>query len=245
MQLRIEHRAVLAYNGEISHNSMERSSSRAITALLVAIISVPLSSQAIFRSQDQDGRLSENLGDIREEVFEYQSGVRQILRRAYTRAIEDYRERLKQGEEDVVKPDINDPSTFKDFIEESHGAARSTVSSSSATDEDREPVRAVTTEELSTRQRLLLRNYTRAGSCPASMERLLPGFHALCKGIVGKDASGSLPQGMDNDLQKVRHKSVGPATMKLRLEMISQARDPSTRRTGVPGPMRPTPYTGE
>ncbi len=226
---------------------MERSSSRAVTALLIAIISVPLSSQAIFRSQDDDGTKFEDIGDIREEVYEYQSGQRQLLRRAYSRAIEDYRDRLKNGEKDAVKPDINDPSTFKDFLSEGeHAAARSSSARSVATStDDGEDVHADSTEGLTTRQRMLLRNYTRAGSCPASMEKVLPGFHALCRGIVGKDASKNLPQGMDNDLKTVRHKSIGPATMKLRMEMIRQARDRSNRRKDGTGPQRPTPYIGE
>ena len=226
---------------------MERSSSRAVTALLIAIISVPLSSQAIFRSQDDDGTKFENIGDIREEVYTYQAGQRQLLRRAYSRAIDDYRERLKNGEKDAVKPDINDPSTFKDFLEEGeHAAAKSAGSSSTASSVDTSDTEhANSTEDLSTRQRMLLRNYTRAGSCPASMENILPGFHALCRGIVGKDASGTLPKGMDNDLKTVRHKSVGPATIKLRMEMMRQARDRSTRRTDGTGPQRPTPYIPE
>jgi hypothetical protein len=226
---------------------MERSSSRAVTALLIAIISVPLSSQAIFRSQDDDGTKFEEIGDIRQEVYEFQSGQRQLLRRAYSRAIEDYRDRLKNGEKDAVKPDINDPSTFKDFLEGTeHAAARSSrARSAPARSDDSDTVHADSTEDLSTRQRMLLRNYTRAGSCPASMESILPGFHALCRGIVGKDASGTLPQGMDNDLKTVRHKSVGPATIKLRMEMMRQARDPSTRRKDGTGPKRPTPYIPE
>jgi hypothetical protein len=226
---------------------MERSSSRAVTALLIAIISVPLSSQAIFRSQDDDGTKFEDIGDIREEVYEYQSGERQMLRRAYSRAIEDYRERLKRGEEDAIKPDINDPSTFKDFwIGGEHAAAKSSSArSKAASTDDGEDVHADSTEDLSTRERMLLRNYTRAGSCPASMEKVLPGFHALCRGIVGKDASKNLPQGMDNDLKTVRHKSIGPATMKLRMEMIRQARDRSNRRKDGTGPQRPTPYIPE
>ncbi|MBM3227899.1 hypothetical protein FJZ27_03505 [Candidatus Peribacteria bacterium] len=226
---------------------MERSSSRAITALLVAIISVPLSSQAIFRSQDQDGRLSENLGDMRQEVYEYQSGERQMIRRAYSRAIEDYRERLKRGEQDAIKPDINNPSTFRDFLKEvGHSAARSPrVRSAASSSSDREAVRADSTEDLTTRQRMLLRNYTRAGSCPPSMERLLPGFHVLCKNIVGNTAETALPRGMMNDLQRARRKSIGPATIKLRMEMIRQANDPSTRRTGGAVPGRPKPYIGE
>lgn len=170
-----------------------------------------------------------------------------MLRRAYSRAIEDYRERLKRGEEDAVKPDINDPSTFKDFWENvGHAAARSSRAHSSIATGSGEVVRADSTADLTTRQRMLLRNYTRAGSCPASMEKVLPGFHALCRSIVGRDASKELPQGMDNDLKSVRsRKSIGPATIKLRLQMLRQAMDRSNRRTDMQGPMRPTPYIPE
>lgn len=233
---------------------MERSSSRAVTALLVAVLSIPLSSQAIFRSQDDDGEKFEAIGDIREEVYEYQAGDRQILRRAYSLAIEAYREKLKQGISDAVKPDINDPSTFKEFIV--HGRELARIRKQGGTereDADEDPVHAsapeddeeLGTDALSTRQRLLLRTYTRAGSCPESMERLLPGFHALCKKIVGEEADEELPTGIETDLKALRHRGLEPKSMKLRIKMIEQAHDRSTRREGGPVPMRPTPYIGE
>ena len=233
---------------------MERSSSRAVTALLVAIISIPLSSQAVFRSQDDDGQQFEAIGDIREDVYEYQAGDRQVLRRAYSLAIEAYREKLRLGITDAVKPDINDPSTFKEYIV--HGRELTRIRKQSGTEQkavDEDPVHAsapeeeeeLGTDELSTRQRLLLRTYTRAESCPESMERILPGFHALCKSIVGDDASDELPTGIETDLKALRHRGLEPTSLKLRLKMIEQANDRSTRRTGVPVPMRPTPYIGE
>lgn len=227
---------------------MERSSSRAVTALLVAIISIPLSSQAIFRSQDDDGMQFEAIGDIRNQVYEYQSGQRQLLRRAYSLAIEAYREKLKNGIADAVKPDINDPSTFEEFLAKEKDITRvektdrktiDTVHSGVLDDSE------LGTDELSSRQRMLLKSYTRAGSCPPSMERILPGFHALCKGVVGKDADEDLPVGIENDLKALRHKSAEPKSMKLRIKMIEQARDRSNRRPDMQGPMRPKPYMGE
>ncbi|TSC57369.1 MAG: hypothetical protein Greene041662_971 [Candidatus Peregrinibacteria bacterium Greene0416_62] len=225
---------------------MERSSSRAVTALLVAIISIPLSSQAIFRSQDDDGKQFEALGDIRDQVYEYQSGQRQMLRRAYSQAIEAYREKLASGIADAVKPDINDPTTFAEFLTEGRQIAKVVTP-------ETEKVHAAATakgvmlgtEDLSGRQRMLLRNYTRAGSCPASMERILPGFHTLCKSVVGRDAEDELPVGIENDLKALRHRNLEPKSMKLRIKMIEQARDRSNRRPDTQGPMRPTPYRGE
>ena len=227
---------------------MERSSSRAVTALLVAIISIPLSSQAIFRSQDDDGVQFEAIGDIRKQVYEYQLGERQMLRRAYSLAIEAYREKLKNGVADAVKPDINDPSTFQEFLTEDN---RQMTQKKDV--EDSEKVHAAATgkgvmlgtEDLSGRQRMLLRNYTRASSCPASMEKILPGFHALCKSVVGKDADTELPQGIETDLKALRSRGTEPKSMKLRIKMIEQARDRSNRRADMQGPMRPTPYLGE
>jgi hypothetical protein len=228
---------------------MERSSSRAVTALLVAIISIPLSSQAIFRSQDDDGQKFEALGDIREQVYQYQSGERQMLRRAYSLAIEAYREKLASGVSDAVKPDINDPSTFKEFLRSGKAIAKVDTKINDTVDMVHEAAvkdKAVLgTEMLSSRQRMLLRTYTRAGSCPVSMEKILPGFHALCKSVVGSEATGDLPQGLDNDLKALKNRGLEPKSMKLRIKMIEQARDRSTRRTGVPVPMRPTPYIGE
>ena len=229
---------------------MERSSSRAVTALLVAIISIPLSSQAIFRSQDDDGQQFEAIGDIRENVYEYQAGDRQMLRRAYSLAIMAYREKLRLGMSDAVKPDINNPATFKEFIVETEGKQVARVRARVPSTQDTEHTVApdedtLGTDELSSRQRMLLRTYTRADSCPASMEKVLPGFHALCKSIVGDDASDELPTGIETDLKSLRHRGLPPTSLKLRLKMIEQANDRSTRRTGVPVPMRPTTYQGE
>lgn len=223
---------------------MERSSSRAVTALLVAIISIPLSSQAIFRSQHDDGKKFEAIGDIRDQVYKYQSGQRQLLRRAYSLAIEDYRERLKRGEKDAVKPDINDPSTFQEFLigEKATQKSGKEVSDTGSVHAAPSEINVLGTENLTSRQRMLLRNYTRASSCPPSMERILPGFHALCKGLVGKDAAGELPQGFENDLKATRHRSMEPKSMKLRIKMIEQARDRSNRRTDTQGPLRPKSY---
>lgn len=247
--LYIEQNRLFCYNKEIPPNThMERSSSRAVTALLVAIISIPLSSQAIFRSQDDDGQQFEALGDIRNQVYQYQSGERQVLRRAYSQAIEAYREKLASGITDAVKPDINDPSTFQEFLTDDDWQRTEKEDV-----EESEKVHAAAsgkevmlgTEDLSGRQRMLLRNYTRAGSCPVSMERILPGFHALCKSVVGKDASDQLPQGIETDLKVLRSRGMEPKSMKLRIKMIKQARDRSNRRPDGQGPMRPTPYLGE
>lgn len=224
---------------------MERSSSRAVTALLVAIISIPLSSQAIFRSQDDDGQQFEAIGDIRSEVYEYQAGERQLLRRAYSQAIEAYREKLADGITNAVKPDINDPSTFAEFLTGGKQIAKVPTSEAETVHAAAKNSATLGTNDLSGRQRLLLRSYTRAGSCPASMERILPGFHALCKSVVGKDADGDLPVGIENDLKALRHRDLEPKSMKLRIKMIEQAKDRSTRRTGGAVPMRPTPYIGE
>jgi hypothetical protein len=226
---------------------MDRHSSRAITALLVAIVSIPLSTQAIFRSQDDDGRNLENAADIREEVLLYHTTSRHLLRRAYSRAIEDYRDRLKAGETDAVKPEINDPSTFRTFLddEEIIVDARRQVRTEGRVHEAA-PEGGIGAGDLTTDQRMLLRAYTRAGVCPPGMENVLPGFYALCKGIVGDGAKRSLPRGMQTDLKALRsHGSAGPATIRLRLRMLEQAKDPSNRRTDTQGPLRPTPYTGE
>lgn len=229
---------------------MERSSSRAVTALLVAIISIPLSSQAIFRSQDDDGRQFEAIGDIREDVYEYQAGDRKMLRRAYSLAIVAYREKLRLGIVDALKPDINDPSTFKEFLSAVEGGkqivpVRTKVPTAVDAPHSAANEETLGTDELSRSQRMLLRNYTRAESCPASMEKVLPGFHALCKSIVGDDASDELPTGIETDLKALRYRGLEPTSLKLRLKMIEQANDRSTRRTGLPVPMRPTPYQGE
>lgn len=226
---------------------MQRHSSRALTALLVAIISIPLSAQAVSRGQSLAALTGLSETTVRTQAMEHH-----LVRRAYSKAMADYRLRVKNGEKDAVKPNINDPKTFAIFLNEEELSdagrrARNVVrrSTSSASSVRTKPA-DIDAENLTTRQRMLLRTYMRSGSCPESMDTVLPGLMQLCRNIVGEKASEDHPSGFDNDLKAVRaSNSAGPATLRLRLKMLEQALDRENRRADGTGPMRPTPYTGE
>ena len=226
---------------------MERNSSRAITALLVAVISIPFTTQVLV-SGHGTASIFGSVIETRAQVLEYQSTQRQLLRRAYSDAMAYYLELVKQGKEDAKKPDINDPMSFKDFIdrEEIADVTRRELRLTKPAHASAPDNGKLGKDELDSRQRSLLRSYTRTGSCPRSMENVVPGFFRLCLSIVGQGATRSLPIGYGNDLQTVR--SVGttkqPATLKLRLLMLEQAKHGTHGAAGT-GPLRPTPYIGE
>src|SRR3990167_7292012 len=80
-------------------------------ALLVAIVSVPLTTEALFRSADDDGTQFEtNVPNIFEMARSYHEQG-QANRREFYEAMEMYREKLKDGETDLIKPDINKKAT--------------------------------------------------------------------------------------------------------------------------------------
>lgn len=127
--------------------------------------------------------------------------------------------------EDTSCPDINDPALFEAFethvlqvaapeedaVEEAHAAAPS--------------VSSLETEDLSDRDRLLLRRYERARTCPMTLKNYLPGFYELCLSLVGKSAAPEPIRGMLNDLANLKQKRAAPKpTLNLRREIFEKAR---------------------
>lgn len=194
--------------------------------MLVLIAAVPLArTQAIFRSQDQDGRVSENLGDLRQAVHSDAARVH-LQRRAYDAAVERCAELIKRGE-DVVCPDFNNPASFNTYVvpEATHPSAPSTAQ----------------TDTLDNHAKILLRRYTKAGFCPQSLHDFyLAGFYELCRSLVGVGVTSDYIRGFSSDIEGLsRMKASAPATLKLRLKMLEQANDRSNRRADVSGPARP------
>lgn len=229
---------------------MQRTRSRVLIAALTVVLSLPLSAQAVVRSEEF--RL---LGDIQRNaaITDYHTTDRKILRRAYTDAMEAFRERVRYGDTDALRPDFNDPSTYREFLPDAAGvdlrsARRTRLPGRVEPPHAAAPARSSVLErtDLSVTQRTMLRAYIRAGACPPSMEKILSGFYQLCRAMVGADASEDLPTSVQSDVQRIRAQGAAPRpTLKLRMEMLRQARDRTNRRSDGTGHLRPMPYTGE
>ena len=208
-------------------------------ALLVAIVSVPLTTEALFRSSDDDGTQFEaNVPDIFELARSYHEQG-QANRREFYEAMEIYREKLKNGELALIKPDINNKATVDYYFgritleEAKHAAApKKVVSSGSGS-----TTAGLTEETISKDDRALLRRYERAGYCPESLRNYITGFYELCKTLAGKNLRSSPRMGIMNDLIRIQSaRNVLPNTLKNRLDMLRQAREGTKR----PNTVRPT-----
>ena len=224
-----------------THTMKNRRSAHVLITALLGVMTIPVAVQhvlqgsivsdegeyAIFRSLDDDG-MNFHGEDIRPDVIEYQSTFR-AQRRAYSRAVERCRDRLREGE-DIECPDFNDPETYGVEIEEPvHAAAEEEVRQAPSS---RELVRQLSTEE-----RELLRTYTRAGFCSTTLGESL---YELCRAIVGEEDTETAPSGFINDNVFLHSRYAAPRpTLKLRLQMLDEAISGSRgRRTDVGGPMR-------
>lgn len=131
---------------------------------------------------------------------------------------------LRDRRNNTACPDINDPALLKAFKTlvlqqedtepmEEHTAASEEVTSS------------LQTADLSDRDRLLLRRYERARTCPTTLKNYLPGFYELCLSLVGKNAAPEPIRGMLNDLANLKQKRAAPKpTLNLRREIFGKAR---------------------
>lgn len=210
-------------------------------ALLVAIVSVPLTTEALFRSQDQDGvKFEVGVPDIMEMARNYHEEG-QANRREFYEAMEIFREKLKDGEQDLIKPDINNRATVDYYFgritleEAKHAAAPKALRGGSGS------TTAVLTEDtVSKDDRALLRRYERAGYCPESLRNYIAGFYDLCKTLAGKSLRTSPRMGILNDMIRIQAaRKVLPKTLNNRLEMLRQAREGTKR----PNTVRPTTRT--
>jgi len=178
--------------------------------------------------------------------------------RQYWQAIETYQNRVRAGEEGLTPPSVDDYQSILQYLRAMPSAQEESTFSSSASEEgtvhpaatnvEENTVSSLTVQELSNQDRLLLRRYVRANSCPESLVNYLPGFYDLCNAMA-KDAVQEPRVGLINvnqQLHSVQYKDVLPKTLKARLQMIEQSLDRSNRRTDLPVPMRYEPtYSGE
>jgi len=212
-----------------------------LTALIVGIALIPVATQTVidgpeyqlaelvslFRSTDDNGRYFESAPDIRAYANANRAAFRS-QRRAYSRAIDRCRNRLRDGE-DIKCPDFND---FNSYIEE-----RSTKAVAPVVEEVVKEVQLNTDViKLTRTQRKTLRTYVRAGFCSVKGGDLI---YRLCKSLVDEGATG--PIGYINDNVKLHSMHASPpTTLKLRLQMVDDAISGiHGKRSDGTRPMRP------
>jgi len=211
---------------------MQRTLSAVFAFVLSASVAVPLSTYAIFRSQDERGFLYENVPSQTERARQNRAAL-QLRRRQYHQAIELYRELRKRGEEGLVKPDINEPETVEFYLK----GATPAVGVPAVTEETPKPS-TLQMSDLSLEDKQLLRRYERAGTCPESLRKYIPGFYELCRSLVGEKLHEKPRTGILNDLARLKSlRNILPNTLESRFEMLRQAREGS-KRSDVSEPMR-------
>lgn len=201
-----------------------------MVALLVGIIAVPLTSTALFLQQDSVETMDMSAQDLLKSAADDRPRLR-AQRRLYNRMMEQYQNGRTQ-----VKPMFNDPSTYENVF----------PSASLEPEEEEEGVvSSLTTDQLETHDRSLLRRYTRAGFCPEGLKNFyIEGFYELCVSLVGQNELHQRPiRGLLNHNAYLYRKLRPSATiaippMRLRLQMIEQAHSGQKRDGGVM-PMRP------
>ncbi len=194
-------------------------------ALLVAVTSLPLTQDALTGSNSR-----QSMTEIQKSAKE-DSTDRRARARNFYEATRRYLERTKKGEENIPVPNVNDPKTIDFYFEEKHEAAPTPQKSSTL---------QLTIKEVSDQDRLLLRRYERAGTCPESLKEYVKGFYELCVSLAGNRFHGATRTGIINDLVRSRTQNkVLPRTLNARLEMLRQAKEGTKRDNGT-GPSRTT-----
>ncbi|MBT4119537.1 MAG: hypothetical protein HOG89_03080 [Candidatus Peribacter sp.] len=203
---------------------------RLMTALLVGIVAVPMTSTALFIRQEI-APVDVSAEELRNSAFEDRSRLR-AQRRLYWQVIEH----MESGKIDIEKPDINDTETLHKALE----APEEEVVEEVIAEEN-----TLTSRSLNTQDRGLLRRYTRAGFCPESLASFrVPGFYQLCVSLVGSAVKKTPVMGLLNHnaalYRALRPSAPNVGAFKLRMQMMQEAGDRNNRRgTGVM-PGRPT-----
>ena len=212
---------------------------KVMIAMLVGIIAVPITSTALFLQQDSIETMDINATDLRDTALEDRSRLR-AQRRLYWHAIEQFQNGIL-----TEKPDINDPSTY---LPTHRSAPEQEVEQEEAEDTDNE-ITSISTNQLETHDRALLRRYTRAGFCPEGLKDFyIPGFYELCNSLVGESVRREPVTGLLNHnayLYRALRRSAPETELsgfRLRLKMIDEAYN-GTRRDSGALPMRPVSCT--
>lgn len=196
-------------------------------ALVVAVTTLPIAHDALIGSNSR-----ESMAEIQKAAKE-DSAARRERSRDFYEATRRYLERTKRGEENIPVPKANDPKSVEFYFEEKHEAAPTPKPKMPSTLQ-------LSVKQVSEQDRLLLRRYERAGTCPESLKEYIAGFYELCVSLAGKRFHGATRTGIINDLVRSRTQNkVLPKTLNSRLEMIRQAKEGTKRESGT-GPSRTT-----
>ncbi|HCI04333.1 MAG: hypothetical protein QF755_04680 [Candidatus Peribacteraceae bacterium] len=220
---------------------------RVIAASMIVVMSAPLAMNILATIQ-RNGEFGGTVGDISNMDSRIPNRAGAIKNRAmqrrqqreYWEAMKKYQYRIRDGEEGLTPPEINNYQSILFYLrdervpvqpkEEVHGSA------------GEEGVSSLQIEELGEKERHLLRRYQRANNCPDTLVNYgLAGFYDLCKSVT-KNPTTESRRGLLNPRQWMnRDKKSYVPTMKLRMQMLEQAKDRSNRKENT-SPGRPTPY---
>lgn len=215
---------------------MKISHSRLVTVALVAVLATPLAVEVFTGTGGEPGLLTSSIMQARENALQGRASARR-KQRQYWMAIEAFQMRVREGEQGLVPPNINDYNSILEYLGEGEEEAPPEVERASAPQTS-----SMDSQSLSDSDRLLLRRYSRANSCPESLKNYIPGFYELCLSVT-RDASPEPRVGLINENVQLHSKvSPPPATLKLRLQMLQEAYDRTGCRTDGSMPLRPTPY---
>jgi len=231
-----------------------------VIGMLIVTLALPLAADVLLK-EGSDVDVSSALIDVRDA---------EVMRRDTARALEDrVRERGKQRqfwqamreyqtrartEEGLTPPDVNDYASILFYLKQTdkevmnsdrvHAAAEDNEEEAEELVEEKK-ASSLTVKDLGEKDRLLLRRYTKARSCPESLKNYgLEGFYELCLSVT--DTPGEEPRrGLLNLNEWLRGRMAAPNSeipaWKLRMKMLEEALDRSNRRESTQ-PGRPTSY---
>lgn len=199
-----------------------------VLALGVGMIAAPTVT-ALMRSTDDTGLYFEDVQDQQQRAATHKTSRRQTERN-YWDAMDVYRELIEYGIEDLIVPDINNPSSLEIYLDEEY--VETLVSGHRSPDPDPDPsdesaLAEEALEALPEWERDLLQGYKRTGYCPETLKHYhLPGFFQLCEALV-EDSDHSTKQPFRYERARLRGFVPGRTgenqTLKRRLEIIEEA----------------------
>lgn len=207
-----------------------RVSKHFVIAALLSIMTVPMAtmhSLSAAASSLPRGIISD---EMRERVQEYERDVRE-RREAYFKAVEDCQARYRKTKMKEQCPVFNDVSTYIDYLPKNSKYRFNLVDDAGTGTGEAVYDMAEKQALKEKKERAQLRRYVQMGTCPESLKQYtLSGFYELCKKLVRAD-NAKAPRTYLNEKIKLNPEATyKPITLKERLEMVRQARDPRTRR---------------
>lgn len=207
--------------------------------MLVAVVTIPAATQAIFQSTDDDGNLLFGNPTIL-KVAKSDRQVQAQKRHRYYKAMEIYRDELKAGKTDIPKPDINDPATVAYYLDGKEIPKKEEASSSSeATEHAAAESTQVKIQRLPRDQRALLLQLENQRNCPYSLRSYAAGFYELCLSLIKGKEPVPVRAGFLNDRVRIQtQRGVLTNSLENRLKMLKQAREGTKREMVKPSRLK-------